>query len=85
MKTLLSFFLFPLTLWAAPASSDSGFITFYDNSGALYQCLEPPIRTEVLYCARYPQNSTKQQWVRVLFSDTSYSYLIEATLLSEVG
>jgi len=33
MKTLLSFFLFPLTLWAAPASSDSGFITFMITAG----------------------------------------------------
>lgn len=55
------------------------------TAGLYINVWSPPIRTEVLYCARYPQNSTKQQWVRVLFSDTSYSYLIEATLFSEVG
>ncbi|MFC2753422.1 MAG: hypothetical protein ACFN9G_08875 [Cardiobacterium sp.] len=42
MKTLLSFFLFPLTLWAAPASSDSGFITFMITAGLYINVWNPP-------------------------------------------
>ena len=85
MKKSLSLLFLPLTLSAVPASSENGFITFYDNTDALYQCEEPPIRTEVLYCARYPANSDQQQWVRVLFTDIDYSHLLEVKILSVVG
>lgn len=57
MRTLF-LLIFPLSVLASPGE----IITFYDKSGAYFQCEEPPRRTEYLFCARYPQNSTRQQW-----------------------